>query len=144
MLPRSAAGVNGSGKVPRGNRRNKKERVFLCCHCRKWILAQKMQRHKSQCFMWPWLGESLATGPGSDNLMEGQDGLGANKNRSGNNLKKDEDKDKDQDKQVDKDEDKDKYMDAGRYSLETDNNEDANSFWEKKGNKKTTKPTTIS
>jgi hypothetical protein len=63
---------------------------------------------------------------------------------NGNNLKKDEDKDKDQDKQVDKDEDKDEYMDAGRYSLETDNNEDANSFWGKKGNKKTTKPTTIS
>jgi hypothetical protein len=50
--------------------------------------------------MRPWLGESLATRPGSDNLMEGQDGMGANKNRSGNNLKRDNDED--QDKQEDK------------------------------------------
>jgi hypothetical protein len=143
MLPRSAA-VNGGGKVPRGNRRNKKEKVWLCCHCQKQILAQKMQRHKSQCFMRPWLGDSLATRQGSDSLMEGQDRMGANKNRSGNNLKKDKDQDKDQDKQVDKDEDEDEYTDAGRYSLETDDDEDANSFWGKKGNKRTTKPMMIS
>jgi hypothetical protein len=133
MLPRLAA-VNGGRKVPRGNRRNKKNNVLLCCYCWKWIHAPKMQRYKSQCPGRPWLGESQATRHGSETFMVGQGGTRANRNRSGNNLKKDKDEDED------KDEDKDENMDTG-YSPDTDDKEEANSFSGKIGKKKITSKT---